>query len=176
MEVCILSYTHFTLDERKCLQKLLSEGLSMRKIAAILERSPSSVSREINRNKAKYKPHRKPDNPYWYNFWRAQNLYIRRRREQERRVLKPNTASGITLLINSICFGLQKQFVVVGISSIPRENHYVIQQFIAILSRNNSQKSQQKRTCVAEAKGLCQRILTTILYIRIGSYHNGQMQ
>lgn len=92
MEVCILSYTHFTLDERKCLQKLLSEGLSMRKIAAILERSPSSVSREINRNKAKYKPHRKPDNPYWYNFWRAQNLYIRRRREQERRVLKPNTA------------------------------------------------------------------------------------
>lgn len=88
----ILSYTHFTLDERKCLQKLLSEGLSIRKIAAILERSPSSVSREINRNKAKYKPHRKPDNPYWYNFWRAQNLYIRRRRGQKRRALKPGTA------------------------------------------------------------------------------------
>ena len=86
-----MSYTHFTLDERKCLQKLLSEGLSIRKIAAILERSPSSVSREINRNKAKYKPHRKPDNPYWYNFWRAQNLYIRRRREQKRRALKPDT-------------------------------------------------------------------------------------
>ena len=74
------SYTHFTLEERKYLQKLLSEGYSQRKIAAILERSPSSISREIRRNKAAYKPHRKADNKYWYNHWRAQNLYIRRRR------------------------------------------------------------------------------------------------
>lgn len=86
-----MSYTHFTLNERKCLQKLLSEGLSMRKIAAILERSPSSVSREIKRNKAKYKPHRKTDNPYWYNYWRAQNLYVRRRREQQRGAIKPDS-------------------------------------------------------------------------------------
>lgn len=48
-----MSYTHFTLEERKYLQKLLSEGLSFRKIAAILERSPSSISREVKRNKAK---------------------------------------------------------------------------------------------------------------------------
>ena len=41
------SYKHFTLDERKYLQKLLSEGLSIRKIAFVLERSPSTVSREI---------------------------------------------------------------------------------------------------------------------------------
>ena len=85
------SYTHFTLSERKYLQKLLSDGLSMRKIAAILERSPSSVSREIRRNKAAFRPHGKPDNLYWYNHWRAQNLYIRRRREQHRRALLPNT-------------------------------------------------------------------------------------
>lgn len=64
----------------------------MRKIAAILERSPSSISREISRNRAKYKPHRKTDNKYWYNHWRAQNLYIRRRREQYRRALRPETA------------------------------------------------------------------------------------
>jgi len=86
-----LSYTHFTLEERKYLQKLLSEGLSMRKIAAILERSPSSISREIKRNKAKYKPHHKPDNPYWYNHWRANNLYIMRRREQEQRAIRQAT-------------------------------------------------------------------------------------
>ena len=87
-----MSYTHFTLEERKYLQQLLSEGYSFRKIATILERSPSTISREVNRNKAKYKPHSKTDNKYWYNHWRAQNLYIRRRREQVRAALQPDTA------------------------------------------------------------------------------------
>ena len=63
----------------------------MREIASILERSPSSISREIKRNKSKYRPHRKPNNPYWYNWWRAQNLYTQRRREQVRAALKPGT-------------------------------------------------------------------------------------
>lgn len=86
-----MSYTHFTLEERKYLQQLLSEEKSFRAIAAILERSPSSVSREVKRNRAKYKPHRKTDNKYWYNHWRAENLYIMRRRNQQRRALKPKT-------------------------------------------------------------------------------------
>jgi IS30 family transposase len=86
-----LSYTHFTLSERKYLQQLLSEDKSFREIAAILERSPSSISREVNRNRAKHRPHNKPNNKYWYNHWRAENLYIRRRREQQRRALKENT-------------------------------------------------------------------------------------
>ena len=86
-----MSYTHFTLEERKYLQKLLSEGKSFREIAAILERSPSTISREVKRNRAKYKPKGKILNKYWYNHWRAENLYIRRRREQQRRALKENT-------------------------------------------------------------------------------------
>lgn len=86
------SYKHFTLSERKYLQQLLSEGLSMRKIAMILERSPSTISREIKRNKAKYRPHKKSDNPYWYNHWRAQNLYIQRRRNQNRRAIIPDSS------------------------------------------------------------------------------------
>ena len=45
----------------------------------------------LKRNKAKYKPHRKTDNKYWYNHWRAQTLYIRRRREQNRAALQPGT-------------------------------------------------------------------------------------
>ena len=88
-----MSYTHFTLEERICLQNLLKENYSMRKIAAILGRNVSSVSREIQRNKAKYKPHTKSDNAYWYRAWRAQNLYIRRRREQMRAALSPGTAA-----------------------------------------------------------------------------------
>ena len=86
-----MSYTHFTLEERKYLQQLLSEGYSFRKIATILERSASTISREVKRNKAKYKPHRKTDNKHWYNHWRANILYIRRRREQNRQALKPGT-------------------------------------------------------------------------------------
>ena len=86
-----MSYTHFTLEERKYLQKLLCEGISLRKIAAILERSPSSISREIKRNKANYRPHQKPDNKYWYNHWRAQNLYIHRRRKHKKIAIQPGT-------------------------------------------------------------------------------------
>ena len=97
-----MSYTHFTLEERKYLQQLLSEGLSFRKIAEILERSPSTISREVKRNKAKYKPHRKTDNKYWYNHWRANNLYIRRRREQSRQALNADTPEW-----NYIIAGLQ---------------------------------------------------------------------
>lgn len=87
----MLSYTHFTLDERKYLQQLLDEGKSFREIARILERSPSTISREVKRNRAKYKPHRKPDNKYWYNYWRAQNLYIRRRRDCLPKAILPGT-------------------------------------------------------------------------------------
>ena len=70
-----MSYTHFTLDERKYLQKLLEEGESIRGIARALGRSPSSVSREIKRNKSKK----------GYNHWRANSLSITRKRHQHHR-------------------------------------------------------------------------------------------
>lgn len=86
-----MSYTHFALSERKYIRKLLSSDKSFREIAAILERSLSTISREVKRNKAKNKLHRKVDNKYWYNRWRAQVLYTCRRREQQRIALKPDT-------------------------------------------------------------------------------------
>lgn len=86
-----MSYKHFTKEERYCLQELLERGWSMRRIAAELNRSPSSISREIGRNRAKYRPHHKPLNPYWYNAWRAQNLYTMRRREKVQAALMPET-------------------------------------------------------------------------------------
>ena len=99
-----MSYTHFTLEERKYLQQLLSEGKSFRKIAAILERSPSSISREVKRNKAKYRPHGGSDNKYQYNHWRAQNLYIRRRREQSRQALVPGTSEWDYIVARLRCY------------------------------------------------------------------------
>lgn len=77
-----MSYTHFTLDERKSLQFLLNvEKLSIRKIAACLGRSPSSVSREVNRNKSSK----------GYHHWRAQTLTITRRRTHQRTAIIPYT-------------------------------------------------------------------------------------
>ena len=86
-----MSYTHFTLEERKYLQQLLSEDRSFREIAAILGRNVSSISREINRNRSKHPQYRKLYNRYGYNHWRANTLYICRRREQNRQALNPDT-------------------------------------------------------------------------------------
>lgn len=86
----MMSYTHFTLEERKFLQQLLSEGNSLRKIADFLGRNVSSVSREVNRNKSKY-PKKKSDNKYKYNAWRANTLSVIRRRESKRLRLTPGT-------------------------------------------------------------------------------------
>lgn len=97
------SYTHLTLEERKYLQQLLAEGYGIRQIAYALGRAPSSVSREIKRNAAKYQPRKGSDNKFRYHHWRAHNLYIRRRREQYRQAIKPNSDEW-----NFIVAGLQK--------------------------------------------------------------------
>lgn len=73
----MLSYTHFTSEERKCLQKLLDEGCSMRKAAEELGKSPSSVSREIRRNSSK---NSSAKNKFHYHHARANALTIHRRR------------------------------------------------------------------------------------------------
>jgi transposase, IS30 family len=53
------NYQHFSLEERCEIARLHAEGLSIRKIAAALDRAPSNVSRELKRNtgaKIGYKP------------------------------------------------------------------------------------------------------------------------
>lgn len=87
----MLSYTHLTPDERKILQQLLGEGYSYRRIAVFLGRSPSTISREVKRNRAKSRPKGTIHNPHWYNCWRAQNLYICRHRQSVKRAIQPET-------------------------------------------------------------------------------------
>lgn len=48
-----MSYHQFTSDERKCLWELHRKNLSIRKIADALGRAPSSVSRELRRNRVR---------------------------------------------------------------------------------------------------------------------------
>jgi IS30 family transposase len=70
------SYTHFTLNERICIEENLKIGKSIRSIAKTLGRSPSSVSREIKRNFSKKKQR--------YNHFRADILYKQRRKRCKR--------------------------------------------------------------------------------------------
>jgi len=70
------SYQHFTLEERESLSQMLKEGKSIRKIAKLLSRNPSSVSREIKRNQNKDKS---------YHPWRATVCYIIRRKSCKRK-------------------------------------------------------------------------------------------
>lgn len=90
------SYSHFTPFERFCLQCLLNQGRSIRFIAKSLDRSPSSVSREIKRNWSK-KAKR-------YHYWNASIRYIERRKSCHR---KNNLLYNIELY-NFVLVGLQQ--------------------------------------------------------------------
>lgn len=66
-------YHHLTYFHRICLQILLeSKAFSIRTIALFMQCSPSTISREINRNKNK---------DGTYNAWRAQNLTVIRHKK-----------------------------------------------------------------------------------------------
>ena len=67
-----MSYAHFTLSERFCLQEFLNQGKTFREIAKLMDRSPSTISREVKRNWSKKKNR--------YNPYRATTLYIIRRK------------------------------------------------------------------------------------------------
>lgn len=55
-----MAYNHLSIEERERIQKLLWEKKSMRYIANVLKRSPSSISREIKKNQP---PQRKQYTP-----------------------------------------------------------------------------------------------------------------
>jgi len=45
-----MSYTHLNINERSCIYQFKEIGMSVRKIAEALDRSPSTISRELKRN------------------------------------------------------------------------------------------------------------------------------
>ena len=65
------SYNHFTLVEREYLYENYKSGKSLRDMAKQMQRSPSSICRELNRNQNK-------DGSY--HPWRATILYLCRRK------------------------------------------------------------------------------------------------
>jgi IS30 family transposase len=46
----MVKYQRFTMIEREEISRLLASGYSIRKIATVLNRIPSTISREVNRS------------------------------------------------------------------------------------------------------------------------------
>lgn len=65
------SYTHFTLNERICLEEMLKFGKNISEIAAVLGRNKSTISREIKRNRNQQGK---------YNSWGAYSKAVARRK------------------------------------------------------------------------------------------------
>ena len=76
-----MNYHHLTIEERACLRKYYNEGLSFRKIAKLLGRSPSTISREIARNQifakgeVTYYPHRAQKKYHWRRSFCHRGLF-----------------------------------------------------------------------------------------------------
>lgn len=70
-----MNYKHLTTEERCCIREFYVKGKSIREIAKLIDRSPSTVSREINRNRTNVKR----GIPYYYPHT-AQKKYQYRRK------------------------------------------------------------------------------------------------
>lgn len=75
-------YKHLTIDEREKLYLLHNQGVSIRKIAEALNRSPSTISRELERNTLFWQP---------YSPSVAQTRYKNRRKRCGKRRILANT-------------------------------------------------------------------------------------
>lgn len=72
-------YHHFSIEEREKLLILLKEQKNIRTIAALLGRSPSSISREIKRNK--------PHNAEYSAVYADKKYHLRRKKCRRQRLL-----------------------------------------------------------------------------------------
>lgn len=74
-----MNYKHLTINERACIFEFKNMGLSIREIAVRLKRSPSTICRELNRNKGKA--------GYTYHPITSQKNYERRRKKCHRTLM-----------------------------------------------------------------------------------------
>lgn len=61
---------HLNYEERKCIEKMIKEGIKIREMGRILKRSHSSISDEIGRNKRTYEK--------WYSAETAHERFLKR--------------------------------------------------------------------------------------------------
>jgi len=76
----MMPYVHLDLCDRKVIKKMLSRDSSIREIAKYIEHHPSTISREIKRNK----------DPYWYHPFHAHEKYLKRRKNSKIPIIDGN--------------------------------------------------------------------------------------
>lgn len=76
----MMPYVQLNLCDRKVIKKMLSEDKSIRAIARYIGRHPSTIIREIKRNK----------DDYWYHPVHAHEKYTKRRKESKVRIIDRN--------------------------------------------------------------------------------------
>ena len=67
-----MSYKHLTIEERACIAQYLKQGIKISRIAELLGRNKSTISRELKRN---------PSRDQGYNAIGAQRKYNKRRKK-----------------------------------------------------------------------------------------------
>lgn len=93
-----MSYNHLTLEERKIIAQMRKEKEAIRAIARELDRSPSTISREIRRNQRINKRHK------LYGPWAAQRKYEARIHQQR------SGKYGEDALVNYVREGLKERW------------------------------------------------------------------
>ena len=78
-----MSYNHLTIEERSCIYQFLNLGMSMREIAKVIKRPPSTISRELKRNSSKIKVSRESYIKYFPI--KANEKYLDRRKDCHRK-------------------------------------------------------------------------------------------
>lgn len=89
----MMSYTHFTPEERECLAELYREGRRISEIARLLNRNKSSVSRELKRNKNYFNR---------YNALGAERKYLSRRKKCRRKEILSEDSELKTYIIEKL--------------------------------------------------------------------------
>lgn len=94
-----MSYNHLTIKERSCIYQFLNLGMSIRKIAQALKRSPSTISREIKRNSSKIEASRGSYTKYFPV--KANDKYLKRREDCHRKsTFSKDVIDYLTIKIN----------------------------------------------------------------------------
>ena len=76
----MMPYEHLNLNDRKVINKMLLKNKSIREIAVYIDRHPSTIYREIKRNRYKY----------WYHPTHAHDKYVERRKMSKKRRIDNN--------------------------------------------------------------------------------------
>ena len=96
-----MPYTHLTPQERYCIAHMHMHKMSLHTIADRLSRSPSTISRELKRNKP-------PHSVYWYD---TAEFYSQKRKSKPRTEKRKSHQPLYDLVVKNIQQGLSPELI-----------------------------------------------------------------